>query len=421
MLKNKQRISFTAIIDTMKIMHTSDWHLGQKFASRERDEEHRMALDWLALTIIEQEIEVLILAGDVFDIGNPPNFARTLYYNFFKEIRRSNCRHIVITAGNHDSPHMLEAPKELLQLLDIHVVGLAKENPADEVLVLKDENGEPEIVVAAVPFLRDQDLRRAVSGETGNDRIERIKQGILAHYHAVAQAAAPFKKLKIPIIATGHLFATGAQTSDKQENIYLGNLENIRADQFPALFDYVALGHIHRAQAVGGLKHVRYSGSLIPLSFSETKDDKSVTVIEFQKNKIQAVRELPVPVFRRLKTIEGRLPEVQERMEALHQKYKDHLTTWVEVIVESDALIPNLHGLLRDFAREMNLDLLKTKLKTHFHSLDTMLEVVELSELEPVEVFRKKCESAGRPPEDIDTLIETFRELEEWVKEEENH
>jgi exonuclease SbcD len=401
----------------MRVLHTSDWHLGQKFASREREEEHALALDWLASAIIEEKIELLIIAGDVFDIGNPPNYARSLYYNFFRKIRRSDCRHVVVTAGNHDSPLMLEAPKELLQLLDIHVVGMATEDPADEVLLLKNEKNEPEALVAAIPFLRDQDLRRAVSGETGKDRIERIKEGILAHYEAVGNMAASYKKLKIPLIAMGHLHATGALSSDKQDNIYLGNLENIRADQFPWVFDYIALGHIHRAQAVGGNRHIRYSGSLIPLSFSETKDDKSVTIIEFQKNKIEDIKELPLPVFRRLKTVEGTFSEVQERLEALHQRHKDQLPVWVEVIVDADTVIPNLSGLLQDYTREMNLVILKTKLKhSSYAGLDSHFEEVELGELAPIEVFRKKLESAGRPPEDAEILIETFLELQDWVR-----
>lgn len=404
----------------MKVLHTSDWHLGQKFNSREREEEHRLALRWLAQLIVEREIELLIIAGDVFDIGNPPNFARTLYYNFFKEIRRSSCRHIVITAGNHDSPHMLEAPKELLELLDIHVVGLAKEDPAGELLVLKNDNAQPEAVVAAVPFLRDQDLRRAVPGETGMDRIERIREGIRVHYKIVGEEALKFKDLGVPLIATGHLYATGAVASEKQENIYLGNLENIQADQFPKIFDYVALGHIHRAQAVGGLKQVRYSGSLIPLSFSETRDDKSVTLIEFQKNEIQQMEMVPVPVFRRLKTIEGNLEQVKEHLTRLHQKYKDPLPPWVEAIVELDSHVPNLHNLLQDFTREMNLDLLRIRLNGKTHAPEgAVTEAVELGELEPVEVFRKKCESVGSSPEDIEELIGTFRELEEWLREKE--
>jgi exonuclease SbcD len=403
----------------MKLLHTADWHLGQKFISKEREEEHRQALDWLAATIHQDKIELLIVAGDVFDIGNPPNYARSLYYNFLKKLWGSPCRHIVVIGGNHDSPHMLNAPRELLQLLNVHVVGHAPEAASEAIIVLKNKQGEPEAVVAAVPFLRDQDLRRVVAGEAGTDRIEKIKQGILAHYQQMGQLAESHSQLKIPIIATGHLCATGAEASGKQDNIYLGNVENIQADQFPAVFDYVALGHIHRAQAVGGLKHVRYAGSLIPLSFSETKDEKSVTVVEFKQNKISHLYEVAVPAFRRLKSICGSLQEVQDRLEALHQKYKDAAAPWVEVVVESETVVPNLNSLMQDFVRDMNLELLRTRLKSSHFSLDSQVPGLELEDLSTLDVFQKKCESAGRPPAEMAELVATFQELELWMNEKE--
>ena len=402
----------------MKILHTSDWHLGQKFITREREEEHRMALDWLVETIAGEKIDVLLVAGDIFDIGNPPNYARAMYYNFLKQLRRTGCRHVVLTGGNHDSPNMLDAPKELLEILDVHVVGAATDDPAGELVVLKNEKGIPEAVVAAVPFLRDQDLRKAVPGEAGQERSDRIREGIKIHYEKMAVLAAAHQNSGVPMIAMGHLYATGAQASDTQDNIYLGNLENIQASQFPGIFDYVALGHIHRAQAVGGMEHVRYSGSLIPLSFSETKDDKVVTVLEFSGGKLSKIEELPVPLFRRLKSIEGTLAVVQEQLEKLHQNYSGQLRPWVEVIVETDTVLPNLSAMLEDFTREMNLDLLRTRLlKSHF-SLDVQTDYEELDDLSPLDVFRKKCESAGRAPDDMKKMEAVFRELEEWYSEE---
>jgi len=401
----------------MKILHTSDWHLGQKFISRDREEEHRLALNWLAQTIEQEGVELLLVAGDVFDIGNPPNYARALYYGFLKKIIRTKCRHVVITGGNHDSPQMLDAPRELLQILDVHVVGAATEPSADEINILKNENGEPEAIVAAVPFLRDQDLRRTASGEGAQERIERIKEGILAHYDAIGLAAEPFAKLNIPKIVMGHLCVTGAESSEKQDNIYLGNVENIRADQFPSQFGYVALGHIHRPQAIGGMKQVRYCGSLLPLSFSETKDEKSVTLLEFDGQKLERISLLTVPIGRRLKSIEGSLEEVQERLLTLNERHKDELPPWVEVTVTTDRLIPNLNGLLHDFTKDMHLDLLKIKLNHEHLPLDVQMPHEQLEDLQPIDVFRKKLESAGRPPEDMEELVATFRELETWMRE----
>ncbi|MBI1223753.1 MAG: exonuclease subunit SbcD [Bacteroidetes bacterium] len=404
----------------MKVLHTSDWHLGQKFISRDREDEHRLALDWLVQAIEKEGVELLIVAGDVFDIGNPPNSARALYYGFLRKIIRTNCRHVVITGGNHDSPNMLDAPRDLLQMLNVHVVGAATEDPNSQIILLNDQNGKLEAVVAAVPFLRDQDLHRAATSDGGQERIERIKEGILSHYTAIGDAMGPLAKLKIPKIVTAHLCVTGAEASDKQDNIYLGNTENIRADQFPALFGYVALGHIHRPQAIGGMKQVRYSGSLIPLSFSETKDEKSVTLLEFQNDKLDKISLLTVPVGRRLKTIEGSLEEVQEKLESLNERYKDELAPWVEVLVETDRLVPNLNGLLHDFTKDMHLEILKLKVKNEHQSLDMQMPNEQLEDLRPIDVFRKKLESAGRPPEDAEELVATFRELETWMNEKNN-
>jgi exonuclease SbcD len=402
----------------MKILHTSDWHLGQKFIYYDRLEEHRMALEWLHQLIVDEQVDCLLVAGDIFDIGNPPNYARSLYYNFLRKLLLTTCRHIVITGGNHDSPAMLEAPKELLKEFSIHVVGNATGDIEDEIIELKDEKGKLECIVAAVPFLRDKDIRASVSGEGGLERIERIKQGIFNHYQAAGEAVEKYAKKKVPLIAMGHLYAMGAEATDKQDNIYIGDKQNIKAEQFPTVFDYVALGHIHRAQAVGGMGKIRYCGSIIPLSFSETKDDKGVNILHFKGKKLEKNQTHLFPIFRRLKTITGPLEEVQERLENLHKKYADGLKSWVEVIVEMDKNIPNLDGQLREFTKEMHLDLLKIRTNRQHQSLALQTEMEDLEEMNPLEVFRKKCESAGNPPDEMEELEMTFRELTESMSNE---
>ncbi|GJM32001.1 MAG: nuclease SbcCD subunit D [Saprospiraceae bacterium] len=405
----------------MKVLHTSDWHLGQKFLYNDREEEHQMALDWLTVTIREQEVQTLIVAGDIFDIGNPPNYARRMYYRFLTGLLGSCCRHIVITGGNHDSPAMLNAPRELLASLNIHVVAAATEDVADEVIELKNKQGELEAVVAAVPFLRDRDLRYSVAAESGYERAERIRENILAHYQALAELMQPYHSKKVPILATGHLYASGAETSSRQDNIYVGNIENIDAGQFPSLFDYIALGHIHRAQEVGGQAHIRYSGSLIPLSFSETKDEKSVFLLEFAGKKLKKTSTLPVPVFRRLKTIQGNLQEVKERLNAFAAKEREGLKSWLEVIVDTDEVIPQLDRELQEFTKEMNLELLKIRINRSYQALELANEPqADLDDLDVLDVFRKKCESFGSPPEAMAELQQSFLELKDWMEERES-
>ncbi len=406
----------------MKIIHTSDWHLGQKLLYNDREEEHRLALDWLLQAIEQEQADGLIVAGDIFDIGNPPNYARSLYYQFLRKLLNTNCRHVVITGGNHDSPAMLNAPRELLQALNVHVVGAAGEAPADEVVVWKDEAGRVEAIIAAVPFLRDRDLRYSVAGETGYDRVEQIRVGIKKHYDdRAAYISEQFDTSGVPVIATGHLYATGAGASGKQDNIYIGNTENIEARQFPELFDYVALGHIHRAQAVGGLEHVRYSGSLIPLSFSETKDEKAIYVLEWSGKTLDTIRSLPVPVFRRLKGISGNLEEVLESLSRFVQKDREGLEPWIEVSVELDRMVPELSTLLQD-ALEANgggASILKIQARYPQRQELSQQNAPDLDTLEAEEVFKMKCEQYGSSPDQMDELLATFRELQSWMTEQE--
>lgn len=401
----------------MKILHTSDWHLGQKFLTKDRQEEHQLALDWLFHLIMEENIEALIVAGDIFDIGAPPNYARKLYYQFLTRLLGSSCRHIIIVGGNHDSPSMLEAPKDLLEQLNMYVVGAVPENFAGQVLELKDGKGEIEAVIAAVPFLRDRDLRHSTTGESGLQRIEVIKQGILEHYQQVGKLVESRSYQTVPKIITGHLYASGADTSSKQDNIYIGDKENIKASDFPDCFDYVALGHIHRPQSIGGFNHIRYSGSIIPLSFSETKDDKLVYVLDFEKDQLKSVEPKFIPVFRRLKTIQGEYDEVKANIRAFAERHQNELPPWVEVIVESDQIIPNLNMELNDWVEGLNIELLKVRLFRKNVAKKTQEISRELEDFEVVDVFRKKCEHFGTVPDQMEDLENSFRSLMNWMQE----
>lgn len=407
----------------MKILHTSDWHLGQKFLAKDRLEEHQLALDWMYDLIQKEKVEVLLVAGDIFDIGAPPNYARKLYYQFLTRLLNTSCRHIIIVGGNHDSPSMLEAPKDLLEQLNMHVVGAVPEDFEAQVIELKDKQGKLEAVVAAVPFLRDRDLRKSASAESGLERIEVIKQSIREHYQRIGELVKAKKAYgDVPKMVTGHLYASGADSSAKQDNIYIGDRENIKASQFPDCFNYVALGHIHRPQRIGGFNHVRYSGSLIPLSFSETKDDKSVYVLEFAGGELQEVRAEILPVFRRLKTIRGDYETVQKQILAFAERHKKELPPWVEVLVESDQIIPNLSIALNQLVEDKAIELLKIRLlkKTGSQKVNEDHQLA-LEDVEAIDVFRKKCASMGTLPNQMEELETSFRALLNWMEEREAH
>lgn len=398
----------------MRILHTSDWHLGQKFISQSREAEQQMALDWLLEVIEKEQVDVLIVAGDIFDVNNPPVSAEEMYYHFLTRLKKTCCQHVVITGGNHDSPSKLNAPRGLLKALNMHVVGATTGDLDDEIIVFEGKDGEPDLMVAAVPFLRERDFRTITAGESAGERIRRIQEGIVAHYQEIIAKTIDFKGF---MVATGHLFAKGASTHEEQQNIYLGNLDNIAADQFPERFDYIALGHIHRMQKVGKQDRIRYAGSLIPLSFSEISDKKGVLLVDFDKNqKTPAIREIIAPVFRRLVTIKGKMSEVEQKLQKNHQP-TDPLPAWVEIIVTSDpgVAMPDRH--LRDFAAGMHLEILKVRVERSASALAEQMPLMDLSALTIEEVFEQRCTAKGLNDEEISTVKQTFSELKMWLTE----
>ena len=403
----------------LKILHTADWHLGQRLMYLEREPEQAAALEWLHQCICEEQVDILIVAGDVFDLRSPPNTALKLYYRFLTGLLHSPCRHVIITGGNHDSPAVLNAPRELLEVLNVYVVGGATDTPEDCILRLKDPEGAIEAVVAAVPFLRDQDLKTSIAGETGLDRLERIRQGLLKYYENVGALAEAHTHLNVPLLATGHLYAKGAVASGKQDNIYLGDMENIDAAGFPEVFDYIALGHLHKAQPVGQ-DRIRYSGSLIPLSFVESRDKKSVTLLEFEGRTLQKTRILPVPQQRRLASLRGDLPAVEPALTRLAEEAaSDKWRPWVEVVVDAAHFIPQLDTHLQDFARDLPLDIIKIGLNYPRQSLDEQLAGADLTQLDVLDVFEKRCDSLNLPEVEKAALTETFLELKEWYEQRE--
>ncbi|QCB30656.1 MULTISPECIES: exonuclease SbcCD subunit D C-terminal domain-containing protein [Psychrobacter] len=279
-----------AATKSLKILHTSDWHLGRRLYGRLRYDEFESFLQWLEDTISAQQVNILIVAGDIFDTMTPSNKAQALYYEFLGRVSRSCCQHVVIVAGNHDSPTFLDAPSNVLKFLNVHVIGTACDNLEDEVLVLGDDNNNPHCIIAAVPYLRDRDVRSSSAGESADSKDANVIKGIRTHYDEVASIAkgkqAELIKIHqrhIPIIATGHLFAAGGKTTDDDgvRDLYVGSLGKISADMFDKSFDYVALGHLHVPQRVGGLESIRYSGSPIAMGFGEARQQKQVLLIQF--------------------------------------------------------------------------------------------------------------------------------------------
>jgi exonuclease SbcD len=373
-------------------------------------------LDWLIQTIQDQQIELLVIAGDIFDSGSPSNTALKQYYDFLWAMRRTCCRDIIIIGGNHDSVSTLNAPKALLRYFNVHVVGGAMPDIQEEIIPITDAQGQVQLVVCAVPFLRDRDIRLSVPGETYEEQEARLKRGICAHYEELCQYIESYKSQGIPVLATGHLFAAGGAASDSEKEIHVGNLGQIAGDQFPAAFDYVALGHLHRPQKVNNSHHIRYSGSPIPLSFSEVTDKKIILILDFEGGQLSSLEEIDIPVCRQLVRFRGDLEKIRKHLITFDNG--DHpYPAWVEVQVETDNYIHDLDTQLLGFlsdSSQLQFFSRQTRL-TPAPALDSQLpEMQSLDELSPQEVFRKKCESVFAD-EQVDDLLHTFNELLELM------
>jgi len=389
----------------MKVLHTSDWHIGKTLYGKKRYEEHAKFLEWLVKTIEEDNIDVLLIAGDVFDTLSPSNRAQELYYQFLHRIAASACRHVVVIGGNHDSASFLNAPRELLKVLDVHVIGSITEHPEDEILLLKKLNGTPELIICAVPFLRDRDIRLVDIGESIDDKDKKLKDAIIEHYKSVALIAERIRieNQNIPMIGMGHLFTAGGKTMEGEglRDLYVGSIAHISADLFPDCFDYLALGHLHVPQIVGGKDTFRYSGSPLPMGFGEATQQKIVCIIELA-NGCTSVEAKPVPIVQSLKTIKGDWSSI---INIISQLIQDGTSHWLEIEYTGSDIIGDLREKLEEETAGSNLEILSIKNKhLSIPFLQRMVDGEMLPDLNEMDVFSRRLD-AGQITEDQKKLL----------------
>lgn len=409
-------------VTPLTILHTSDWHLGRRLYGRMRYDEFEAFLSWLQDTISLQQVDVLIVAGDIFDTMTPSNRAQALYYEFLGRVSKSCCQHIVIVAGNHDSPTFLDAPSNVLKFLNVHVIGTACDDLNNEVMVLDDVYGIPHCIIAAVPYLRDRDVRSSQAGESMDSKDANVIAGICAHYDNVAgiakaqQAAiAKTHQRHIPIIATGHLFAAGGTTTDDDgvRDLYVGSLGKISADMFDEGFDYVALGHLHVPQRVGGRESIRYSGSPIAMGFGEARQQKQVLLIKFDvaENNIEdKVLASKVAIEHSLEVTSALLiKEPTKKVVSQTSEFMDDLFDFEELIENNesdkkliDQEVSNPAGFLPNTDTALTSELLH-------HDTSRQMQVISL----PIPKFQKLAQVSGDLAAINQTIDKTIASLTE--------
>lgn len=399
---------------SLRLLHTSDWHLGRPLYGRRRYAEFESFLDWLLETIEEQEIDILAIAGDVFDTTTPSPGAQALYYNFLARAAASkSCRHVVIIAGNHDSPALLKAPGDLLKALNIHVVGTVSKEAEDELICLKDSDGQVEAIVCAVPYPRDRDIRESAAGESLADKENKLVENIRRHY-ALLAAKAESRLMKLwpmrpPVIALGHLFAAGGRTvdGDGTRSLYVGSLGQVPADAFPDVFDYVALGHLHQPQLVGANETRRYCGAPLPMTFAESARAKQVSVVDFSTDTVK-VSAIEIPVFQRLKKLAGDWAAIKKSVEELNA---EECSVWLEIEYNGDELIPDLREKLAEIASD-KLEILKVSNSNFYQAALRGLDAFEsLESLDEREVFLRLLDLRQVPEEQRGELWGAYDEV----------
>ncbi len=400
--------------NTLNILHTADWHIGQLFYEYERTEEHQFFLDWLSDTLVSEAIDVLLISGDVFDLSNPSAASVKQFYSFLNKatLLRPGLQ-IIITAGNHDSASRLESPKPLLESSNIHIVGLVEKTKAGTVdldkLIIPLKNGKGEVLgwCIAMPFLRLGDY--PFSPEYKDPYAE----GVADLYAEAFQAVDQKRSEGQAIIAMGHLHVQAAEVSelDKLERQIMGGVECLSADAFHKDLRYVALGHIHKAQRVAGKDHIRYSGSPLPLSFAELNYKHQVSLLELQGDQLINLRALDVPALVPLIRVPLKHAPLQDVLKALKELPAGPATLapFLEVRIGLEGPEPGLRHQVDTALKEKAVRLAKIDVQYpgDYQTARSVLTLDQVQELEPLQVFEQIYVSRfhHQPPEQISQLL----------------
>ena len=402
----------------MRLLHTSDWHLGQTLHNFERGYEHQRFLDWLLDTLVAEQADVLLVAGDVFDNANPSAASQKQLYVFLQQARaRLPALQLVVVAGNHDSAGRLEAPGPLLTAHGTHVIGHLLRDETGNIdlerllLPLAGGDGQVQAWCLAVPFLRPGDVPKLPAGDTQDAYLG----GIALLYRQLADLALARRQPGQAIVAMGHCHMVGGEMSnDSERRIVIGGTEMLPSGIFDTSIAYAALGHLHKAQAVGGQEHIRYCGSPIPLSFAEVHYRHQVLCLDIDGEALQSVRAIEVPravPLLRVPATPAPINEVLAQLAALDvPAAPPEAQPFLEVRVRLDAPEPGLRTRIETALDGKPVRLAKIETSSAARSsAPENLTLDQLAQLQPDDIFRRLyLQKYGKeaPPEQLSALAE---------------
>lgn len=388
----------------MRIIHTSDWHLGHTLMDKTREEEMRSFFSFLIDVIIKERVDALLISGDIFDTGTPSNAALSLYYSFLASIKNTKCKDVFIIAGNHDSPSLLSAPKEILEMVNVHIYATKEDI---EPYVIGDK-----VVVLPIPFPRDQELRRLVQGGTIKEEDDRLRLAIEELYKTETEKTASAYP-SLPIVAMGHLMATNINVEDKPD-LYIGGLGTIDSGSFPKALSYVALGHIHKKMNLNSSGTLCYSGSPIPFSFKEAKDTKVLKLVEIEGSETK-VSDITIPRFRNLFQIKGDKESIEKELKSL---VEDKEEGWVSIEITESGVSSSLRSFCEGITEQTGLEIIHIKDTTvSKRLLETEEDIESLDSLSEEDIFSKFLDEKEIKNERKDDLLTLFREILQQLEE----
>lgn len=403
----------------MRILHTSDWHLGQHFMGKTRQAEHQAFCAWLIEQVQAHAVDAVLIAGDIFDTGAPPSYAREQYNRFIVELRATGCA-LVVLGGNHDSVAMLAESKTLLAQLGTRVIPGVCEQIEEQLLVLQRRDGSPGAILCGIPFIRPRDVLLSQAGQSAQDKQQSLQQAIQQHYrglYALAEAKRAELGGDVPIIATGHLTTVGASASDSVREIYVGSLEAFPTSAFPPAA-YIALGHIHRPQKVGGLEHIRYCGSPIPLSFDEAKQQKEVLLVDLDGSGLQNIQALLVPRFQPLLSLRGSLSELELQIKQAAELGSAAQPVWLEIMVGTDDYLSDLQVRIAALCEGLPVEVLRIRRERGNAAASLQEQAKEtLDELSVDDVFAQRLSSESLEDTEQQRLLRLYQQVVSQLRE----
>ena len=408
----------------MRLLHTSDWHLGQALHNFERHYEHQRFLDWLLDTIEAERADALLVAGDIFDNAHPSSASQKQLYRFLQRAKeRMPHLNLVVIGGNHDSPGRLEAPGPLLEAHGTRVIG-AVQRHADGaidleslVLPLTGADGAVQAWCLAVPFLRPGDVPRKAADDGAGSAADPYLAGIALLYKQALALALSKRQPGQAIVAMGHChMVDGQMSADSERRIVIGGTEMLPAGIFDPAIAYAALGHLHLAQAVGKQHHIRYSGSPIPLSFAEVGYQHQVLRIDLDGEAVREIAPIAIPRAVQLLRVPARpalIAQVLEELAALDvPDAPAEEQPFLEVRVRLDAPEPGLRARIEAALDGKPVRLAKIETSSAARGAAVDAEVMTLDRLEqlkPDDIFRQLYQQRfgnEAPPDQLSAFAE---------------